>query len=54
VKLILVLFIGSNIIPVIYVDDCLFFAKDASVINDMIANLCHAFKFQPETDVTAF
>ena len=48
------LFIALNIICIIYVDDCLFFAKEDTVIDQMIDNLHQDFELQPETDVTAF
>jgi hypothetical protein len=44
----------TGVICLVYVDDCLFFAKDAGDIDRMIKNLSQEFKLEPEADVTAF
>ena len=41
-------------ICLIYMDNCLFFAHDASKINTMITNLKQDFVLEPKDDVTAF
>jgi len=48
------LFIRDDCILVVYVDDCLIFAKDDAVINDLIKALSVAFLLQDEGDVNAF
>ena len=45
--------IHMNMMFVIYVDDCLFFAKEMSLINVMIKDLQKDFVLEPEEDVTA-
>ena len=44
----------SGLICLVYVDDCLFFAKESKDIDDMIDSLSTEFKLEPEEDVTAF
>ena len=48
------LFIRDDCILVVYVDDCLIFAEDDTVINDLIKALLADFLLQDEGDVTAF
>ena len=48
------LFLGDNIICVVYVDDCLFFARDSLKIEAMITDLQKDFSLEPEEDVEAF
>ena len=38
----------------VYVDDCLLFAKDTKMIDMMIATLSTDFELEPKDDVTAF
>jgi hypothetical protein len=42
------------LICLVYVDDCLFFAKDPMMIDEMIKSLGTDFMLEPEDDVTAF
>ena len=44
----------TGLICLVYVDDCLFFAKDTKTIDTMLASLSTDFKLEPEDDVTAF
>jgi Reverse transcriptase (RNA-dependent DNA polymerase) len=48
------LFIHKDMICLVYVDDCLFFAKDGSKIDAMIADLQKTFEMTIEGDVSAF
>ena len=48
------LFLVPNIICIIYVDNCLFFAKEATMIDATIESLKTDFDLETETDVSAF
>jgi hypothetical protein len=48
------LFLRRDCIIVVYVDDCLFFAPQASTIDRIIASLSKTFKIKDEGDVLAF
>jgi len=48
------LFIHADMICLISMDDCLFFAQDSRKIDKMITNLKEEFILEPEDDVTAF
>jgi hypothetical protein len=48
------LFLRSDCIIMVYVDDCLFFAQKEAVINDVIQSLSRIFKLKDEGDVSAF
>ena len=48
------LFIHPNIICIIYVDDCLFFAYSHTIIDNMIEDFHQDFQLKPETDIMAF
>jgi hypothetical protein len=48
------LFLRSDCIIVVYVDDCLFFSPTASVIDSVIVSLSKTFMLKDEGDVSAF
>jgi hypothetical protein len=48
------LFLQKDCILVVYVDDCLLFAKDSTVIDNLIADFSKSFLLQDEGDVNAF
>ena len=48
------LFLCTDCIIVIYVDDCLFFSPHASTVDNVIASLSKSFKLKDEGDVSAF
>jgi hypothetical protein len=48
------LFLRHNCIIVVYVDDCLFFSPDSSVIDSVIRELSKTLKLKDEGDVAAF
>jgi hypothetical protein len=48
------LFISKDVICLCYVDDCLFFAKDETLITQMIENLQTEFNLNIEDDVAGF
>ncbi len=48
------LFLWSDCIIVVYVDDCLFFSPSATVIDKVIVSLSKTFKLKDEGNVSAF
>ena len=48
------IFIHLDMICLIYVHDCLFFARDKAKTNNMINDLKHHFVLELKEDVTAF
>ena len=48
------LFLKDDIVCVVYVDDCLFFSPEESVIDNMVNDLKTEFDLEPEDDVAAF
>jgi hypothetical protein len=48
------LFIHKDMVCLVYVDDCLFFARDGTKIETMIASLQQDFELTVEGDVSAF
>ena len=48
------LFLHQDVICLVYVDDCLFFARDQMKIDEMIQDLQKDFALEPEKDVSAF
>ena len=47
------LFLHQDVICLVYVDDCLFFARDQMKIDEMIQDLQKDFALEPEKDVSA-
>lgn len=48
------LFLRHDCIIIVYVDDCLFFSRNTSTIDQVIASLSASFKLKDEGDVSAF
>jgi hypothetical protein len=48
------LFIHQDMVCLVYVDDCLFFAKDSTTIDAMIKSLKADFRLEEEGEVSAF
>ena len=48
------LFLSDKVIVLVYVDDCLFFAKDQKDVDDAVSNLQKLIKLEVEDDVAGF
>jgi hypothetical protein len=48
------MFVHKDMICLVYVDDCVFFSKDKSNINKMIASLAEDFDLKEEDNVAGF